>query len=158
MRAKFGDRWVAVACWTDAEWARLAKVVGLDGDDLGTLERRLERVDEIEIAVAGWTRTQNRFDLSAQLQELGIEAVPVNDFGDIHHDPQVLHRDHFVPLCHPAMGPRVYERSGFRVSGCTSGYDRPGPTLGQDNEWVQVQLLGLSETDREKLAADGVFT
>ena len=25
-----GDRWVAIACWTDDEWARLAPIVGLD--------------------------------------------------------------------------------------------------------------------------------
>jgi crotonobetainyl-CoA:carnitine CoA-transferase CaiB-like acyl-CoA transferase len=153
-----GDRWVAVACWTDEEWARLAQIIGIDDPDLATFQRRQERVEEVEAAVAAWTGTRNRFDVAEELQGVGIEAVPVNDFGDIHSDPQVLHRDHFIPLTHPAMGPRVYERSGFRVSGCESGYDRPGPTLGQDNDWVQTQLLDLSDTDREKLAIDGVFT
>jgi crotonobetainyl-CoA:carnitine CoA-transferase CaiB-like acyl-CoA transferase len=155
---EIGDRWIAVACWTDQEWARLAPVIGIDDPDLATFPRRQQRVDDVEAAVAVWTSTRNRLDVAEELQALGIEAVPVSDFGDIHADPQVLHRDHFIPLTHPAMGPRVYERSGFRVSGCQSGYDRPGPTLGQDNDWVQTKLLGLSETDREKLSADGVFT
>ena len=24
------DRWVAIACWTDDEWARLASIIGID--------------------------------------------------------------------------------------------------------------------------------
>ena len=37
---------------------------------------------------------------------------------------------------HPFLGDGLYERNGFRLSACPSGYDRPGPTLGQDNDWV----------------------
>jgi crotonobetainyl-CoA:carnitine CoA-transferase CaiB-like acyl-CoA transferase len=155
---EIGDRWVAIACWTDDDWACLAHVVGIEDPDLATLQRRQARIDDVEAAVAAWTRSRDRLAVAEQLQGLGIEAVPVNDFGDIHTDPQVLHRNHFIPLTHPVMGPRVYERTGFRISGCQSGYERSGPTLGQDNEWVQVELLGLSKTDREKLTADGVFT
>jgi crotonobetainyl-CoA:carnitine CoA-transferase CaiB-like acyl-CoA transferase len=155
---EIGDRWVAIACWTDDEWARFAEVLGIEDPDLATSQRRQARIDDVEAAVAAWTRTRYRLDIAAQLQLLGIEAVPVNDYGDIHVDPQVLHRGHFLPLTHPMMGPRVYERSGFRISGCDSGYDRSGPTLGQDNEWVQAQLLGLSAANREKLTAEGVFT
>jgi len=81
----------------------------------------------------------------------------VADFGDIRDDPQVTHRDHFVPLTHAAMGPRMHEHNGFRVSGCAAGYDGAGPLLGQDNDWVQTDLLGLTDDDREKLAEDGVF-
>ena len=32
------------------------------------------------------------------LQAVGVEAVPVQDFGDQHTDPQLAHRGHFVPL------------------------------------------------------------
>ena len=100
---------------------------------------------------------RSRLEVADRLQSLGIEAVPVADFGDIYDDQQVKHRDHFVPLTHAAMGPRMYEHNGFRVSGCAAGYDRAGPLLGQDNDWVQTELLGLTDDEREKLAEDGVF-
>ncbi len=152
------DRWVAIACWTDEEWARLAHLMGVDEPELVTVAQRRARIDDVEALVAAWTHTRSRLAVAEQLQELGIEAVPVNDFGDVHSDPQVAHRDHFIPLTHPAMGLRIYERSGFRISGCPSGYARSSPTLGQDNMWVQTELLGLSEVERKKLTADGVFT
>ena len=111
----------------------------------------------MEAAVGAWTRARSRLEVAKRLQSLGIEAVPVADFGDIYDDPQVAHRDHFVPLTHAAMGPRMYEHNGFRVSGCAAGYDRAGPLLGQDNDWVQTELLGLSDDERGRLAAEGVF-
>ena len=143
------DRWVAIACWTDEEWTRMAHVMGVEEPQLATIAQRRARIDDVEALVAAWTRTRTRLAIAEQLQELGIEAVPVNDFGDVHSDPQVAHRDHFIPIPHPAMGLRIYERSGFRISGRPSGYTRSSPTLGQDNTWVQTELLGLSEVERE---------
>ncbi|HMF04634.1 MAG TPA: CoA transferase, partial [Acidimicrobiia bacterium] len=54
------DRWVAIACWTDDEWARLTGILGFDDLSLGTLNARLGRVDEVEAAVEAWTRTRTR--------------------------------------------------------------------------------------------------
>ncbi|MEI8002654.1 MAG: CoA transferase, partial [Actinomycetes bacterium] len=151
------DRWVAIACWTDDEWATLAGVIGLDDPGLATLEDRHTRLDDVEAAVAAWTSTRSRLEVAEDLQARGIEAVPVNDFADLHDDPQVAHRAHFVHRTHPFMGPRLYELDGFRVSGLAAGYDRSGPTLGQDNDWVQSELLGLAPGEREALTADDVF-
>ena len=81
----------------------------------------------------------------------------MQDFGDLNDDPQLAHREHFVPLTHPFMGAGLYERNGFRLSDADGGYDRAGPTLGQDNDWVLGELLGLSPEEQEKLAADGAF-
>ncbi len=139
------DRWLAIACWTDAERSALLGVIDAEpGDDL-------------EQAIARWTESRDRDEIAELLQARGIEAVPVEDFGDIHDDPQVAAREHFVPLTHPIRGDGLYERNGFRLSDAPSGYSRPGPTLGQDDEYVLGELLGLSAAERERLAAEGVF-
>jgi benzylsuccinate CoA-transferase BbsF subunit len=124
-----GDRWIAVAAWTDEEAARLASIT-----DEGT-----ERAE--------WFGKRNRLDAAETLQAAGIEAVPVQDFGDLHSDPQLAHRRHFTPLTHPFLGDGLYERNGFRLSDASSGYDRAGPPLGQDQSWVLTDLLGLDLDD-----------
>jgi benzylsuccinate CoA-transferase BbsF subunit len=129
------DRWIAIACWTDAERARLVELAGND--------------------VAEWTRAHTRTELADQLQAVGIEAVPVQDFGDLHRDPQLAHRRHFEPLTHPYLGDGLYERNGFRLSTDDGGYDRAGPTLGQDNGWVLGDLLGLTAAQIEALRKTG---
>ena len=151
------DRWVAIACWSDDEWARLAGVLGVDDPALATFAGRQERIDDVEARVSGWTAGRSREEVVDTLQPLGIEAVPVQDFADLNDDPQLLHREHFVPLTHPFMGPGLYERNGFRLSDAEGGHDRAGPTFGQDNDWVLGELLGLSPEEQEKLAADGAF-
>jgi crotonobetainyl-CoA:carnitine CoA-transferase CaiB-like acyl-CoA transferase len=150
-----GDRWVAIAAWSDAQWERLASAIGQPDPTLATFAQREARVDEVEAAVAAFTRTRTRLEVAESLQALGIEAVPVADFGDVHSDPQVIERKHFVPLEHPFMGPGLYERNGFRLSDAPSGYERSGPTLGQDNDWVLRDLLGLTADEVAALQEAG---
>ena len=151
------DRWVAIAVWDDEGWARLAGVIGIDDPKLAAAADRLARVDEVEQAVAAWTSTREAAAVAEQLQGLGIEAVPVADFGDVFHDPQLAHRDHFVDLTHPKMGPGAYEHNGFRLSDAPASYPRPSPVLGEHNDEVLGEVLGLSAREREALAADGVL-
>jgi crotonobetainyl-CoA:carnitine CoA-transferase CaiB-like acyl-CoA transferase len=129
------DRWVTIACWTDDELARLHEITGPD--------------------VAAWTATRTRAEVSAQLQAVGIEAVPVNDFGDLHDDPQLAARGHFEPHTNPFLGAGLYERNGFRLSDAPSGYTGAGPTLGQDNEWVLGEVLGLGRAEVAALMESG---
>ena len=131
------DRWIAIAAWTTDERDRLVAITGPD--------------------IREYTRIRRAIDVADTLQRAGLEAVPVQDFGDLHTDPQIAHREHFVPLTHPFMGPGLYEHNGFRLSDAPVGYDRSGPTLGQDQEWVLGELLGLDSTEQARLAADGVF-
>ncbi|HEX6476602.1 MAG TPA: CoA transferase, partial [Acidimicrobiales bacterium] len=151
------DRWVALAAWDDGEWARLADLIGVQDLSLATLEARQRRVDEVEAAVARWTAPRAVDEVVDTLQGMGIEAVPVQDVGDVVADPQLAARGHFVTLTHPAMGEGVYEQNGFRLSDASSGYTRTGPTLGQDNDHVLREILGLSTGEIDKLAADGAF-
>ena len=131
------DRWVAIAAWDVDEAERLAKVAGDD--------------------IAAWTSQRSPVEAAEALQAAGVEAVPVADFGDAFEDPQLHHRDHFVTLEHPVMGEGRYERNGFRVSDAESGYTRASPTLGQDNDQVLGEILGLSAAEREQLASEGVL-
>ena len=150
------DRWVAIACWTDDEWARSP------GSSASTTRRsrrstRGWRVDEVEAAVTPGRR-RARDEVAELLQAAGIEAVPVEDFGDVHDDPQVAHREHFVAAHPPVHGRRALRAQRLPAVGdAPRGYDRPGPTLGQDNDWVLGDLLGLSPDERAALAADGVL-
>jgi crotonobetainyl-CoA:carnitine CoA-transferase CaiB-like acyl-CoA transferase len=154
---EIGDRWVAIAVWTDAEWAALAKILEIDDASLATASARLVRVDEVERAVAAWTRERTRDEIARQLQAAGIEAVPVMDFADLNADPQLAHRGHFVTLEHPVLGPSVYERNGFRLSDAPSGYAQPTPTLGEHTGSVLTELLGLSADEVEALRDAGAL-
>jgi crotonobetainyl-CoA:carnitine CoA-transferase CaiB-like acyl-CoA transferase len=131
------DRWVAIAAWDDSELAALESVTG------GDLE--------------AWAAGRSPLAAATALQSAGVEAVPVQDFGDAYADEQLAFRDHFVAMEHPILGDGRYERNGFRLSDAPSGYDRPAPTLGQDNAWVLGDVLGLDAAEIKRLADAGAL-
>jgi crotonobetainyl-CoA:carnitine CoA-transferase CaiB-like acyl-CoA transferase len=146
--ARGEDRFVAVACTDDEQWARLAAHLGIDDPSLATLEARRARVEEIEALVAAYTATRTAEEVALELQAIGVQAVPVADFLDAFSDPQLRHRGHFVELEHPCMGPCGYERNGLRIEGEPAGYDRPSPLLAEHTEEVLGKVLGHDEVGR----------
>jgi crotonobetainyl-CoA:carnitine CoA-transferase CaiB-like acyl-CoA transferase len=154
------DRWVAISCWDDADWRTLTDVLGIDqatARRLSTLEARLGAVDEIEQMLSAWTRSRDAAAVAETLQAAGVEAVAVADLGDAFADPQLAHRGHFVTLEHPCMGACGYERNGFRLSDATAGYDRTSPLLGEHNEMVLGEILGLDGAEQKRLLDEGVL-
>jgi benzylsuccinate CoA-transferase BbsF subunit len=153
---ELGDRWVTVACWTDADWERLAAILGVNDPSLATLEARAARIDDVESMVAAYTSTRTRAELADTFQGQGIEAVPVADFGDLHEDPQLAHRSHWIEGEHPVLGRRCYERNGYRLPQDAGGFARAhSPTLGEDNDWVLHDVLGLDDAETASLVDAG---
>src|SRR4029079_5673101 len=64
-----GDRWVAIACWSDDEWRILAGVLGADDDPgFASLSGRKAREDQLEALVSAFTTTRTRAAIAEQLQ------------------------------------------------------------------------------------------
>jgi benzylsuccinate CoA-transferase BbsF subunit len=156
------DRWVAIACWSDAEWARLVEALGAPSwaraERYATLAGRLEDEDELDRSIAECTRSQDPHAWMRQLQAAGVEACAVQNFADLQDDPQLEERGHFVSLEHPYLGRLRFERSGFRLSESDGELSRPGPTLGEHNEQILGGILGLSKPEIERLTEAGAIS
>jgi len=156
------DRWVALSVWSDAEWQQLAEAMEFDAatrERFATREARLTDEDGLESRISQWTRQHSREEVEEILQARGIEAVAVKDFGDLHEDPQLAAREHFLGLPHPVCGEWLFERNGFRLQGSPSGYAKACPVLGEHTEEILRDQLELSETEVAAfLASEGVET
>jgi benzylsuccinate CoA-transferase BbsF subunit len=93
----------------------------------------------------------------AMMQAAGVPAGIVATGEDLHRDPQLKHRGHFVVLDHAEMGPHALEAPPFRFSKTGSGPVRSGPLLGEHNEYVCRELLSLTPDEMADLVAEGVF-
>jgi len=151
------DRWLAVAVWTDDEWAVLADAIGWSGPPLATLAERQAAADEIEAALRLWTGSRDPDDAAAVLQAVGVEAVPVADYCDVARDETLRTRGHFVPTDHAVLGSVLAERGAYRLDADRGGYPRASPELGRDNRRVFVDLLGLTVDEFERLGRDGAL-
>ncbi len=146
------DRWIAIAIVDDVEWQALARV--MDEPDWArtyhSLECRLEGIDEIHERIAAWTSPQNDRELAERLQSLGIAATPVLDVADLLHDPHYRARETFIEVTHPLGFTETIYGSYIKPSRTVADI-RPGPTIGQDNDYVFREILGLSETRYRQL-------
>ena len=149
------DQWVALSVWTEDEWRALAALAGLSGPP--TAEGRRARRAELDAAIGAWTATQDRDRIVALLRAAGVRAAPVLAISELFADPQLAHRGMWPAVTHPAIGPMHVMAPPFRLSGTPSLQERPGPTLGADNDHVFGDLLGLSADERRTLGGDGVF-
>ncbi len=153
------NRWVAIVARDDAEWARLAGLIGgasLDGR-FATLDGRQAAEDEVEALVGAWTRECTVEAVETALQALGVAAHKAAVSADMVADPQLIARGHFVRMAHPLGGESVIEASRFCLSDTPPRYDRAAPHFGRDNGEVLGRLLGYADDRIAALEAAGVL-
>jgi benzylsuccinate CoA-transferase BbsF subunit len=155
------DRWIAIAVAGEDEWAAL---VGALGRPAWALEERFADAaarkaheDELDERLAAWTREQDAFALAERLQGCGVPAGPVQAPGELLEDPQLAHRGHFVPLAQPGLGTLPFERGGARLEASPATPLALAPRLGEHGREVLCGLLGLDESEFERLAREGVI-
>lgn len=155
------DRWVAVAVFDDGQWAGLVEALGhpewADDPRFADQDARFANQDALDEHLAGWTRTRDRFEVMELLQAHGVPAGAVQDAEDLNErDPQVAAREVFFEMDHPVIGPARFEGTPIRFS--TIGQDnwRSAPRLGEDNEHVFKEIVGLDDDEYGKLVAEGV--
>ena len=153
------DEWVALAVEGDAQWHTFAERIGVDPNDprFASHDARKGSEDALDDLVRVWTATRDRWDIAEQLQSSGIAAAAVETLPDMmDRDPQL--RDHFQTVHQPGY-PNVdipVRREAIRFVGSAQEVRR-APIIGEDNEYIARQLLGLSDEDYVSLVVEGVF-
>ncbi|GGA66513.1 formyl-CoA transferase [Nitratireductor aestuarii] len=149
------NEWLALAVESDDEWQRLASYASdqswAKDAKLATREGRLADVATLNAAMEAWTRDQDARELAAALQQNGVRAGLVQNARDlVDLDPQIAAREAFVTVDHPEMGPVVYNAAPYKLS-ATPPQIRSAPMLGQHNDEVFREWLGLPDEEMERL-------
>ena len=155
------DQWCAIAVETDAQWQALRRVLGAPAwaldPALDTAAGRLARREQIDEAIAVWTRTRTPHEAMAELQAAGVPAGAVQRSSDLLQDPQLRHRGFFRAHAHTEMGEVPYEGHQFRIAGYDSGPRFAAPCLGEHSFEVMRDFLGMSEEEIAEVAAAGAL-
>jgi crotonobetainyl-CoA:carnitine CoA-transferase CaiB-like acyl-CoA transferase len=73
------------------------------------------------------------------------------------HDPHLQARQTHCEIDHPGTGVQKMHNIPWHLSTTPAHIQGPAPQVGQHNHDVLGKLLGLSQTEQERLAADGVL-
>jgi crotonobetainyl-CoA:carnitine CoA-transferase CaiB-like acyl-CoA transferase len=155
--ARGEDQWIVASCTTDDEWAACARLIGRgDLADLPLAERRA-RHDELDEAIAAWSRPVDARVAVDQLQAVGVPAGRVLDMRTIKDDPQLYARGFWVQVPNEKMHP--YRKSGvvWRLLEANPTITRHAPYLGAHNHEVLTAVAGLSGDEIAELEAAGVI-
>ncbi len=142
------DRWVSIACGSDGEWRALCGAMRrsdlADDQRFSTVAGRKSNEDELERIVEDWTSKRDPFEITRLCQAAGVAAFPPLMNRELADDPHLEARRFFVEKEHPEIGIRKHAGIPWRMSGTPCEVRRSAPTVGQDNDYVFGELLGLS--------------
>jgi len=140
-------RYLAVSVGDDAQWARLCRMLGRE-DLVAQAPHLADRQaihDQLDEVLGAWILQFDADELFHRLQAGQVPAAPMMDDAHLAGDPHVTAREWLQPLESLDVG--VHLHPGHLFSGVPQSWDRGSPVLGQDNEYVYRELLGVIESD-----------
>ncbi len=156
-----GD-WCVISCWDEDEWRRLCQAAvkqrWLSDPRFRSQPDRKKHETVLNQQISEWTRDQDASSLMHHLQSWGVHAGIVNTVRSLFADPQILHRNIWQLLEHPEIGPHHYRMVSYQLSETPGSIRRPAPCLGEHNQKVFIDQLGLSSEEYQEMAEEGVFS
>ncbi len=160
-RCKGWERWVAIAVTTDAEWGALCKALGhphwAEDPRFATFRGRHRYQDEIEGHINDWTSQRTAEQAMATLQAAGVPCGVVANGQDLHEDPQLDHRHLYWYPEHPEMGKVAHGSSPFILSETPRQVYSASPIMGQHNELILREYLGLNDEELVELVQESAL-
>ena len=155
------DGRVVIGANSDRMFAQLMGVVGrhdlADDPRLRHNDGRSGHAETIDAAIEAWTRARPQHEVLAALHNAEVPAGPIMTAADIADDPHYAAR-HMLQTMTMPDGSKVRMPSIVpRLSRTPGGSTRVGPELGQHNDEIYGELLGLSPDERRRLADGGVI-
>jgi benzylsuccinate CoA-transferase BbsF subunit len=153
------NKWVTIAVACDDEWDALRRVVGdsrLEDQRFADASSRWQNQDALDQLIGEWTASRSQEEVTQALQDVGVAAMPVLDGQALVRDPHLHARGVLQSVNHPAIGENLTVSPPWRFSRTPTPIDGPGPLLGEHNQYVLGELLGMPSEEIEKLVAEEV--
>ena len=145
------DRWIAIGCASDEEFGALCGAIGkaeLAADTrFATIAERKANEDALDAEIEAWTSEQDPFDAMEKLQAAGVAAYPPLVNHEMMESPHLAERDFWVEHEHPEVGVRRHAGIPWHLSETPLSVKRAAPVMGQDNDYVFGELLGMGSDE-----------
>lgn len=158
---KGDDRWCVIAVTSDAEWEAFCQVMSkqqwLEDPRFATFTGRKGNEDELDRLVGEWTKDYTAEQVMAMMQAAGVPAGVVQSCSDLWQDPQIKHQGFFQWLNHTECGPMPYDGISFKLSKTPGELRMPHACVGEHNNYILREFVGMSDEEIADLAANGVL-
>ncbi len=140
----------------DALFRKLCLAMGCgemaDDPRYATHVMRWDHIDELNDIVARWLKETETGAATAALEANGIPFSFTFTVKDILEDPHYAARGNIETVQHPTLGTLKMQGIVPKMLGTPAEPIQPAPSVGQDNQSVFSDLLGMSPQEYEALA------
>ena len=155
------DRWCVISVENDVQWRVLADLIGrreLCADvRYATNEMRKKHKAEVDALIAAWTLHEEGRALMERLQAKGVPCGMVQTAQDLLSDPHLAARRFIVTLDHPRLGRIILPGFPIRFTNAQISPDWDFPVVGRDTGAICRDILGMAESEIQRLQTVGVL-
>ncbi|HUV51497.1 MAG TPA: CoA transferase [Dehalococcoidia bacterium] len=160
-RCKGEDKWVSIVIASDEEWDDFCAALGnpewAKEERFGDIYTRWQNQDELDRLIEEWTVNHTDYEVMEKLQKSGIAAVPSFSSMELCTDPHLEERSAWVEVNHPIIGKQTVTAPPWKLSVTPAQVYRPGPLLGEHNQYIFGELLGMSSTEIDRFIEEKVI-
>jgi crotonobetainyl-CoA:carnitine CoA-transferase CaiB-like acyl-CoA transferase len=154
------SKWIAIACTSDAMFARLAEAMEqpeLASDNrYGPKDLRLAARDEVNAIVTQWVASLDLETVLKRCAEGGVPASLIYSIADIFEDPQYRARGN-IKMTESRAGAIAVPDVVPRLSATPGEIQWLGEAIGAQNEEIFRDLLGLKDHELSEMRDQGVI-
>lgn len=155
------DRWVSIVVGNEDEWKALVTAMGGPAwarqEKFSDAHSRWRNQEELDQYINQWTKDFTPQEVTERLQMVGVAAFPSFTGQDIYSNPHLAERGAFDIIDHPLTGANQELSLPWKFSATPSPTPRHAPLLGEHNNYVFGDLLGLTQIEISHLEAEEVL-
>lgn len=156
------DGHVAIILVTEGQWRNLLRAMGrddlLDDPRFATNTARVAHYAETEDVVRSWTKANSRAAIFAATGREKVPCAPVRDIEEVMNDPHMHGRGTLEWVDHYDYDyPVVLPNSALRFHGADTVPTTLSPHVGQHNQAIYGDWLGMTAAELDTLRQEGVI-
>ncbi len=159
MPCKDGHVWMLAL--ETGQWQGLKKVMGnpewADMELFDDMFMRAQNADVIYSFIEEWSMQHDKMEIMEKCQAAGCPITAVFTIAEAAQQPHLAARDYFVDMEHPELGKVRNLGAPFKLPACPGGPTTAAPLLGEHNDEVYREILGLSNAEIAQLKSDGTI-
>ncbi|WP_153506028.1 CaiB/BaiF CoA transferase family protein [Cumulibacter manganitolerans] len=148
------DEWITVTSATVRSVHNVVKLLGLPIDDFRTVEQQRDGADLLDGQLATWAKERSTDDALKAMFEAEVVASRIFDVEDIVNDPIYAEREDIITIPDEQLGPVRMQGVIPKLHRHGGSVWRTGPALGEDNDMVLSEWLGM-DADRISALKEG---
>src|ERR671912_171322 len=154
-----GD-YVVIGANADTVFARFAKAIGhpewAESERYATHNARGENQEELDERISAWTKEHAAEEVLKTMREASVPAGKLFTAKDMVEDEHYAARENIVEIEDSDIGPFPMQNVVPRLSETPGEVRWTGPKLGQHNNEVFTEVLGITEGDLDGLRERGI--